>query len=185
MPQRIILVGIVSEVSPSELIYALMQERKLGSLPLAKAIGKPQLQSQIYRFSRAQVQKPDYSTAEPLAKFFNLPIEALFDSKVATKIARERNLKVVPLTPKEPPAPSTLKEQLRRIQKVFSELDEPTRVHALTMVLRAIDKAREEAPRVDDPKPLQARQERKRPAASPAEQQRQRARGKSRAARQK
>lgn len=99
MPHRIILPRIVVWVKPFQLIAALMHEKGLGVLPLAKAMGKPKLQSQIHRFVRGQVINPERTTAVPLAKYFGIPVDAIYEETVATAIANQRGLKVVPQAP--------------------------------------------------------------------------------------
>lgn len=96
MPRRNIRGGIVSNVKPHQLIAALMLERDLGTLPLAKAIGRASLQAPIYRFVHGEVASPKRSTAEALATYFRLPVDALYDERLATAIANERGLRTPP-----------------------------------------------------------------------------------------
>jgi transcriptional regulator with XRE-family HTH domain len=91
-------------MKPHELIAALMKKEGLGPLPLARKLGNAGLQPQIHRFWRGEVPEPKNSTAAPLAKYFNIPLEAIYDEKVATLVAKERGLSVVPL-----PAPRAAK----------------------------------------------------------------------------
>jgi len=102
MPHHIISERIVRIVKPHELIFALMADAGLGPLPLAKKLGKASLQAPLHRYTRGMVPSPDISTARPLAKFFNLPVEAIYDEKVATAIAKERGIKVVPIPAPKP-----------------------------------------------------------------------------------
>lgn len=96
MPHRIIPPCIVLAVKPYQLLAALMHEKGLGSLPLARALGRPALQAPIHRFMRGNVAAPEPSTARPIAAYFDLPLEALYDEKVASRIARERGLTILP-----------------------------------------------------------------------------------------
>ena len=82
-------------MKPFELIAALMQREGLGPLPLAKKIGKAKLQPQIHRFSRGEVANPDRTTAVPIAEYFHIPVEAIYDERVATKVARELGITAV------------------------------------------------------------------------------------------
>jgi DNA-binding XRE family transcriptional regulator len=84
-----------------ELIYALMHRQGLGSLTLAKKLKNPGLQAPIYRFVRGQ-STPEAETARQIAKYFDLPLEALYDDQVATKTAAARDLTVVPVAPPKP-----------------------------------------------------------------------------------
>jgi len=82
-------------MKPHELIAALMHQEG-GSLPLARKMGKPGFQSKIHKFAAGHVANPLRPTAEALAGYFNLPVDAIYDEKVATAIARERGIS--PLT---------------------------------------------------------------------------------------
>lgn len=108
MPQRIIPSCIVGGVKPYQLIEALMAAEELGPLPLAKKLKKPELQPLIHRFINGAVKSPKSSTAIPLADYFNLPLEAIYQEKVATEIAKQRGLKALPpKPPKKPKRPSS------------------------------------------------------------------------------
>lgn len=96
MPHRIIFDCIVPGMKPYELIAALMQREKLGALPLAKRMNKPTLQPQIHRFINGNVANPARTTAVPLAAYFNLPVDAIYDEAVATTIAIERGIRASP-----------------------------------------------------------------------------------------
>lgn len=82
-------------MKPFELIAALMHREGLGPLPLAKKIGKAKLQPQIHRFSRGEVANPDRSTAVPIAEYFHIPVEAIYDERIATEVARELGITAV------------------------------------------------------------------------------------------
>jgi hypothetical protein len=96
MPHRIIQPCIVAGVKPYQLVAALMAEENIGPSPLAKKIGKPKLQPQLHRFINGEVGEPRRSTMEPVAKYFKLPIEALYDEKLASAIAKERGVTALP-----------------------------------------------------------------------------------------
>lgn len=104
MPYRIIPSCIVNAMKPFELIAALMHQQGLGALPLAKKMGKEKLQPQIHRFVKGEVKEPARTTAAPLAEYFKLPIDAIYDEKVAT--AEAKRLGIKPLPPGLVPAPS-------------------------------------------------------------------------------
>lgn len=108
MPHHIIRACIVRRVKPYQLIAALMHAEGLGSLPFAKKLGKPGLQSQIHRFVNGGVDEPANSTAQPIAAYFKLPLEAMYQEKVATAIARERGITELPPAP---PAPARKRKQ--------------------------------------------------------------------------
>lgn len=80
-------------MKPYELICALVVKRKiskrvgLGAYPLAVAMGKPGMQPTLQKFMRGQVANPDRTTAEPIAAFFGIPVDALYSEKLATELA--------------------------------------------------------------------------------------------------
>jgi hypothetical protein len=97
MPQRIIRECIVEGVKPYELIGALMHAQGVaGSSDLARKIGKPRMQPTIHKFLHGLTQDPARTTAEPIAKYFGLPNDAMYDETVATRIARERGVEALP-----------------------------------------------------------------------------------------
>lgn len=96
MSQHIIALGIVRPVKPYQLIAALMHREGTGPYPLSKKLGIPSLQGQIHRYSKGDVKQPAPSTVSPLAKHFGLPLEAFYDEKVATAIAKERGITALP-----------------------------------------------------------------------------------------
>lgn len=92
MPHRSMRRCIFDGVKPYLLIAALMRQQNTGPLPVAKAIGQVKLQSHFQKFKSGQVDEPARTTAAPLAKYFDIPIEAIYDEKIAGQIARERGL---------------------------------------------------------------------------------------------
>lgn len=81
-------------MKPHELVNALYKQRKdISSVSaLARAMHNQAFQGTLHKFLTGQVPHPTASTAGKIAKFFQLPLEALYDSKVATRVAKERGL---------------------------------------------------------------------------------------------
>jgi hypothetical protein len=127
-------------MKPHELIAALMAREGLGALPLAKKMGKPKLQPQIHRFIHGEVAEPARSTAAPLAAYFQIPIEAVYEEKTATLVANELKLTVLPVPP---PAPRRRAAQSKEVKELLAKIadveDETERSHAITVALTAID----------------------------------------------
>lgn len=88
MPYRIMLGCIVSAVQPYELIHALVEQAG-GPLRVAKAMGTPGFQPTLHKYCAGHVRSPKRSTAERIANHFKLPIEALYDAKLAEKLSHE------------------------------------------------------------------------------------------------
>lgn len=108
MSQRIICSCIVPGVKPYQLIAGLMAAQGLGPHPLAHRMKRPELQPPIHRFTNGDVKNPKVTTAQPLADYFRLPLEALYDEKVATRIAAERGIKEPPArSPRRPRKPES------------------------------------------------------------------------------
>jgi hypothetical protein len=103
MSHHIIDARIVRAVMKAhELIYALMVREGKNPTSLAKALKKPGLQGQLHRFFQGQVARPGYGTAELVTKRYHLPLEAMYDAKVATAIAKERGIKPEPIPASKP-----------------------------------------------------------------------------------
>ena len=134
MPYRIIRPCIVGGVKPHQLIAGLMQKAGLGPSPLAKKMGKPKLQPQIHRFVNGQVANPERKTALPLAEYFGLPLEAIYDEKLATKIAAERGIQVPPAAPEKPPP-------TRRRKDAAAPVAEATNLLLIAKVREAVREA--------------------------------------------
>jgi hypothetical protein len=52
----------------------------------------PSFQGTLHKYINGHVRSPSRSTAERIAKHFDIPTEAIYDEKVATQIAAERKL---------------------------------------------------------------------------------------------
>lgn len=101
MPRRIFPLRIVRSMQPYQLIAALMHAQKLKTNALASSMRKPALQPTLHRFLDGKVKEPARSTAEPLATYFGIPVEAIYNQIEATKIASARGLTVVDWPPKQ------------------------------------------------------------------------------------
>jgi hypothetical protein len=76
-------------MKPHELIDALVK-RAGGSLPVAKAMGAPGFQPTLHKIAAGQVEAPQRSSAERIAKHFGIPVDAVYDERVATRVWKER-----------------------------------------------------------------------------------------------
>lgn len=93
MPRRIIRSCIVHTVKAHLLIKELVEEAG-GSLPVAKAMKAPGFQPTLHKFISGNVDSPSRSTAERIARHFNLPVDAIYDDKIATQIAADKKLAI-------------------------------------------------------------------------------------------
>jgi len=126
IPHRNMPACIVFGVKPYELICHLVVERGLshelgkGALPLAKALGLPHRQSALHKFLAGEVHRPHPDSAAQLAAFFDLPLDAVYDERVATAIAAERGI-----------APRARRESLTPVTKVPAKRPERAQNHPL------------------------------------------------------
>jgi hypothetical protein len=120
-------------------LAALMVRDGLNPTQLAKEIKRPTLQSQIHRLVHGEVGSPSAGTAAPLAAYFGLPLEAMYDEKVATALARERGVTELPpeMTPtkkkRSKVAAPALDEDAMQVAAQYAELgpEERQRFRAL------------------------------------------------------
>ncbi len=89
MPKRIIRRCIVPNVKPYKLIHRLVQEAG-GSLPVAKAMRKPGFQGTLHKIAAGLVTEPSRTSAERIARHFGIPLEAIYDERIAAQVAAER-----------------------------------------------------------------------------------------------
>lgn len=104
----------MQRMKPHELLRGLMAREGLGVLPLAKKVNNPKLQPSISRFVNGEVRQPDVSTLTPIAAYFGVPLDAFYDEKAATRIAREQNIP-------DPPPQLLGKKPLRAKRAVTQE----------------------------------------------------------------
>lgn len=112
-------------MKPYQLILGLMAQKGIaGALPLAKAANVPKKQPQVHRWLSGDVAEPKRATVEPIAKFFEIPVEAMYDDREATKIARDRGIPdPLPTVDKRPRnrRASPVAELLRQVQLLSPE----------------------------------------------------------------
>lgn len=89
---------------PHELVARMLKDRDLSTYAAAKAMHKASFQPTLHKFLAGDVAAPEHSTAERICNFLALPLEAVYDSKVATRIALEKGY--VKAGSYAPPAPT-------------------------------------------------------------------------------
>ena len=120
MPQRIIPLRIVSGVKPYLLIAKLVEQAG-GALPAAKAMKAPSFQPTLHKIVSGDVDSPKRTSAERIAKHFKIPIEAVYDPKIAAQVYRDR-FGGLGVAVEEPPARPTPDPLLEAIDTIASEL---------------------------------------------------------------
>lgn len=79
-------------MSPKDLIGLLMRAEGKNPNSLAAAMGMPQMQGQIHRFLAGEVKSPRRETAERFARYFDIPVDAVYDAGTALLVAQQRGL---------------------------------------------------------------------------------------------
>ncbi len=75
-----------------EFVALLLKAQGLTSNSLARRLGRASLQSQIYKYIHGQVPSPRMETARPIAAHLGIPVEAMYDDRVATRLAGDMGL---------------------------------------------------------------------------------------------
>lgn len=79
-------------MKPHELLKLLADQSGLSTLQLAREIYRDSFQGTLYRLIEGESKSPKHETAERIAKYFDIPIEALYKSNVATSVAIAKGL---------------------------------------------------------------------------------------------
>lgn len=80
---------------PYELVRALVQEQARHGksvTEIAREMHSRNFQGTLHKFLSGQVHEPSRTTAERIARYFKLPLEALYDVRVSTAEAARRGL---------------------------------------------------------------------------------------------
>ena len=89
MPHRIIRRCIVQPVKPHQLVKALV-DRAGGALPVAVAMKARTFQGTLWKICDGKVASPSRASAERIAAHFGIPVEAIYDEKIATDVWRAK-----------------------------------------------------------------------------------------------
>lgn len=117
-------------MDPRELLRRLMADRGLNPNSLARAVHQRVKQPTIHRFLSGEASEPRRSTLEPVAKYFNVEVDAFFDPKKADEVFAARYGAPAPLSAKEPASsyqgpPVTAALALdERLQQLLLDLDD-------------------------------------------------------------
>lgn len=76
-----------SSVTPRTLIATLIAQRGMSELEAAKAMRSATFQGTLHRFLHDETRSPSRATAEVIAKYFRLPVDAVYDPAVAARVA--------------------------------------------------------------------------------------------------
>lgn len=93
MPYRITRLRIVGTVEPFRVVAELVA-RAGGASRVAAAMKGPNIQPTLHKFCSGRVASPQRRTAERIAAHFGIPVDALYSSDAALKVAHERGLNI-------------------------------------------------------------------------------------------
>lgn len=75
-------------MKPHELVAALVRATGKPTLQVATEMHSATFQGTLHKFINGQVPSPSRSTAERIARYFDLPVDALYSTAMATKVAQ-------------------------------------------------------------------------------------------------
>ena len=79
-------------MTPQELVDRLIKATGKSQLAVAKEMDKPGFQGTLHKFVSGTVASPTHETAAKIARYFEIPIEALYQESVASQVAATRGL---------------------------------------------------------------------------------------------
>lgn len=83
----------IPRVKPHELIAALVERTGRSLLQIAEDMAPGRnFQPTLFRFTTGQVANPSRATAKRIADYFDLPVDALYDARLASQLAQARGL---------------------------------------------------------------------------------------------
>lgn len=86
-------------------LLAILVKRAGGTAAAARAMGNEKFQGNLHKLTKGKVSSPERATAERIAAYFEIPIEAIYSDEVATRVAAERGLLagagLTPMSPEE------------------------------------------------------------------------------------
>lgn len=77
---------------PHKLVELLASKSGLSLLELAKRMHKASFQGTLHKFVHGSVESPSRATAKRIADYFKIPLDALYDARIAAQIAVEQGL---------------------------------------------------------------------------------------------
>jgi DNA-binding XRE family transcriptional regulator len=75
-------------MKPHELVAALVRATGKPTLQVATEMHSATFQGTLHKFINGRVPSPSRTTAERIARYFDLPVDALYSVAVATRIAK-------------------------------------------------------------------------------------------------
>lgn len=79
-------------MDPRALLQQLMDRDGLNSNSLAARLENATTQPQIHKFLAGKAREPRRSTLAPVARYFRIPLDALYDANLADLAAKQKQL---------------------------------------------------------------------------------------------
>lgn len=79
-------------MNPRALLQRLMDRDGLNSNSLAERLNNATTQPQIHKFLSGKAKEPRRSTLAPVARYFRIPLDALYDADIAVSAAKQKQL---------------------------------------------------------------------------------------------
>lgn len=95
---------MIAKMEPRKLLQLLMAKSELNSNSLAAKLDNATTQPQIHKFLNGKAKEPRRATLAPVADYFSIPLDALYDPEVAATVAEQRRLAEPELKQSPPPA---------------------------------------------------------------------------------
>lgn len=134
-------------MKPHELIAALVQRSGKSTLLVAREMRNARFQGTLHKFAAGLVASPARRTAETIATYFDIPVDALYDPAVSSRVARERGLvrapSAIPQRVEAPAPPAYLVKSAVRLTRLAPDIEKRLRGltdlqrHGLETVMRA------------------------------------------------
>lgn len=81
-------------MKPHEVIQALVDRTGKPVLQVAREMHSTRFQGTLHKYLSGNTTSPDRRTAERIATYFKIPVDAIYDARVARTVAIERRLNV-------------------------------------------------------------------------------------------
>lgn len=79
-------------MEPHKLVLALIQAKGMTVNQAAQAMSPHAFQPTLNKFVNGKVERPSRATAETIARYLRIPIDAIYDEAAAQRVAAERGL---------------------------------------------------------------------------------------------
>lgn len=91
-PTNYVITDSSPMIQPYELVAQLVRLTTKSTLLVATEMDKASFQGTLHKYINGHVTAPSRGTAEKIANYFGLPVDAIYDATVATRIAGERGI---------------------------------------------------------------------------------------------